>query len=68
MVQQSDSIYEFEKVKFKVNSGDVLEVVRSITCRSVNEECWIVHNIQTGMRGIINAKRAKSTNRIGLGN
>lgn len=64
MVQQSESIYEDEKVKFKVNSGDVLEVVKSITCRSGSDECWIVHNIETGMRGIINAERAKSLHQV----
>lgn len=64
MIQQPDSIYEDEKVKSKVSSGDVLEVVRSITCRSENDECWIVHNIETGMRGIINAERAKSLHQV----
>jgi hypothetical protein len=64
MIQQPDKIYENEKVKFKVNSGDVLEVVRSITCRSGNDECWIVHNIENGNGGIINAKRAKSLHQV----
>jgi hypothetical protein len=64
MVQQSENIYEFGKVKFKVKSGDVLEVVRSIGCRSVSEECWIVINTETGMRGMIRKKKAKSLHQV----
>jgi hypothetical protein len=63
-VQQPDSIYEYGKVKFKVNSGDVLEVVKSKTCRGGFGECWVVRNVSTGETGFVRADLMKSKHKV----
>lgn len=63
-IQQTDEVYYFGQVKFVVNEGDVLEVIRSKTCRRGGGECWEVRNVKTGATGFVEAEKMKNRHHI----
>jgi len=58
-IQQVEEIYAYGQLQYMVNSGDVLEVVLSKTCRTGFDECWKVRNIATGEIGFVRVKDMK---------
>ena len=63
-IQQNDEVYEYGKLKYTVQKGDILEVLRSKTCRSGHGECWKVKNVKTGMIGYVKADSMKELHSI----
>jgi hypothetical protein len=66
-IQKPDNLYEYGKLKYTVSPGDVLEVMRSKTCRSGYGECWQLRNVKTGEIGYANADRMKEAHQIQSG-
>jgi hypothetical protein len=64
-IQQNEEVYEYGKLKYTVQKGDVLEVLRSKTCRSGHGECWKVKNVKTGTIGYVRADLMKELHSIG---
>ena len=59
-IQVSQGVRLGGKLQFEAKPGDVLEVIRSQTCRSGRGECWVVKNIKTGETGIVRAALMKN--------
>jgi hypothetical protein len=58
-IQQDDMVYEYGKLKYNVQKGDVLEVLKRQTCRTGYGECWMVMNVKTMMIGYVEARRMR---------
>lgn len=59
LIQQNDEVQEGGKLKYRVQKGDVLKVLRRKTCLDGYSECWEVQNIKTGVIGYVVARRMK---------
>jgi len=58
-IQQVEEVYAYGQLQYMVNTGDVLEVVLSKTCRTGFDECWKVRNVATGEIGYVRATDMK---------
>ncbi len=63
-IQQVDEVYFYGQREFVVNKGDVLEVIRSKTCRRGWGECWEVRDPKTRATGFVNAEKMKKRHRV----
>ena len=63
-IKEPDRVYEFGEVKYKVNPGDILEVMDSKTCRSGSGICWEVRNTKTGEWGYVFAERMEKRHNV----
>lgn len=63
-ITEPDEIYEYEKYKFDVQPGDILELLEIRTCRDGIEICWKVRKMETGEVGYAKAERMKSIHEI----
>jgi hypothetical protein len=64
-IQQTDKVYEYGKLKYTVQKGDILEILIRKKCRSGSGECWKVKNVKTGMTGYVKADSMKELHSIG---
>ena len=64
LVQRNDEVQEGGKLKYRVQKGDVLKVLRRKTCLDGYSECWEVQNIKTGVIGYVVARRMKEWHSI----
>ncbi len=63
-IMEPDEIYEYEKYKFDVQPGDILEILEIRTSRDGIEICWKVRNMETGEVGTVRAERMKERHEI----
>lgn len=63
-IQEPDVVFAFGKVKYTVNAGDTLEVIRTKRCRSGSGKCWIVKNVVTGETGAVSVKHIQLRSHI----
>ena len=63
-ITEPDEIYEYEKYKFDVQPGDILEILEIRTSRDGIEISWKVRKMETGEVGYIEAERMKTTHEI----
>jgi len=59
LIQQNDEVQEGGRLKYRVQKGDLLKVLRRKTCLDGYSECWKVKNIKTGVVGYVAARRMK---------
>ena len=64
LIQRNDEVQEGGKLKYRVEKGDVLKVLRRKTCLDGYSECWEVQNIKTGVIGYVVARRMKEWHSI----
>jgi hypothetical protein len=64
VIQKNDKVYEYGKLKYTVQKGDILKVRMRKTCRDGSGECWQVQNIKTGVIGYVVARRMKEWHSI----
>ena len=63
-ITEPDEIYEYEKYKFDVQPGDILEILEIRTCRNGIEICWKVKKMETGEVGEVKAERMKTMHEV----
>lgn len=63
-IKEPDRVYEYGEVKYKVNPGDILEVMDSKTCRSGSGVCWKVRNTKTGEWGYVFSERMEKRHKV----
>lgn len=54
-----DYVYEYDKVKYEVYPGEVLEVLKRERCRGGIGECWNVRHVKTGEIGYVFEDKAR---------
>jgi hypothetical protein len=59
LIQQNHEVQAGGKLKYRVQKGDVLKVLRRKTCLDGYSECWEVLNIKTGVIGYVVAQHMK---------
>ena len=63
-IKEPDIVYEFGEIKYKVNPGDILQVMDSKTCRSGRGVCWEVRNTKTGEWGYVFSERMEKRHNV----
>ena len=63
-ITEPDEIYEYEKYKFDVQPGDILELLEIRSCRDGIEICWKVRKMETGEVGYVKGERMKTIHKI----
>lgn len=63
-IQEPDRVYEFKKVKYSVDKGDVLEITMEKFCPDGMRTCYEVKNLSTGQYGYVLKDRMEKRHRI----
>lgn len=63
-IKEPDVAFYYGEVKYTVNIGDTLEVIRTKKCRSGSGKCWVVKNVSTGEIGVVSAKHMQLRSHI----
>ena len=66
-IQQPDKVWEYGELKYTVETGDVLQILSSKTCRNGSGICWKVKNVKTGEIGYVVADRMKDYHEVYTG-
>ena len=64
-IQDTDYVMVYGKDRFKVTTGDILEVIQIKPCRgNYYGTCWKVRNVKTGLTGYVMADKMKERHRV----
>ncbi len=64
-IQKSDSVWKKGQVAYRVNSGDILKVMKKSKCiHDAKKTCWRVKNTKSGKDGFVEADHMKRNHQI----
>ncbi len=63
-IQEPDVVFSYGKIKYTVNVGDTLEVIRAKTCKSGSGKCWIVKHVSSGKIGAVSVRQMRSRHNV----